>query len=142
RGFDRYRAAYGPKVAAAARLAELARTNGGRPRSAFRVYEKVKNLSHRDVNSAQVTAALLDELERLRASPEPWFLFAHYFDPHYDYVPPPPYDTRFDPDYRGTITAGDFLLNPRISTSDPNHPDAFVRQASNRDLDHILALYE
>ena len=145
RGFDRYRAAYGPKVAAAARLAELARANGGRSaakRSAFRIYEKVKNLSHRDVNSPQVTAAILDELERLRARPEPWFLFAHYFDPHYDYVPPPPYDTRFDPDYRGTITADDFLLNPRISTSDPNDPDAFVRRVSDRDLEHIRALYE
>ena len=145
RGFDRYRAAYGRKVAAASRLAERLRAQGPSPGSrlsAFRVYEKVKNLSHRDVNSSEVTAATLAELDDLRATGEPWFLFVHYFDAHYDYVPPPPYDARFDPDYRGTITAEDFLANPRISVPDPATPDGFIRRVSDRDLDHLIALYE
>ncbi len=145
RGFDTYRAAYGRKVAAASRLADRLRADGpphGSRLTAFRAYEKVKSLSHRDVNSAEVTAATLEELDRLRGTAEPWFLFAHYFDPHYDYVPPPPWDTRFDPDYRGTITAEDFLANPRISIPDPATPDGFLRRVADRDLEHLMALYE
>jgi len=145
RGFDRYRAAYGRKVAAASELADRLRARGPAPGSrvsAFRAYEKVKSLSHRDVNSSEVTAAALGELDGLRASGAPWFLFVHYFDAHYDYVPPPPYDVRFDPDYRGTITAEDFLANPRISIPNPATPDGFIRRVSDRDLDHLIALYE
>ncbi|MCD4653218.1 sulfatase, partial [bacterium] len=33
---------------------------------------------------------------------EPVFLFLHFFDPHWDYEPPKPYDKMFDPDYSGT----------------------------------------
>jgi len=32
-----------------------------------------------------------------------FFLFLHFFDVHYDYVPPPPYDGMFDPAARGGI---------------------------------------
>jgi arylsulfatase A-like enzyme len=33
----------------------------------------------------------------------PFFMFAHYFDPHVTYEPPAPYDTLFDPGYSGRI---------------------------------------
>jgi arylsulfatase A-like enzyme len=42
----------------------------------------------------------------LREAPadQPFFGFAHYFDPHWDYEPPPPFDGQFtDPRYDGTI---------------------------------------
>ena len=29
----------------------------------------------------------------------PFFLFLHLFDVHYDFTPPPPYDTLFDPGF-------------------------------------------
>ena len=32
---------------------------------------------------------------------EKFFLFLHYWDCHDDYIPPPPYDRQFDPDYKG-----------------------------------------
>lgn len=35
-------------------------------------------------------------------------LFVHYMDPHFSYDPPPPYDTRFDPGYRGRIDGKNF----------------------------------
>ena len=36
--------------------------------------------------------------------PGPWFAFVHFFDPHWDYAPPPPFDTKFiDPAYDGPI---------------------------------------
>lgn len=31
----------------------------------------------------------------------PFFLWVHYFDPHYPYTPPKPYDTEFYPEYDG-----------------------------------------
>src|SRR5262249_4754404 len=33
----------------------------------------------------------------------PFFVFLHMWDVHYDYDPPPPYDTMFDPGYTGTV---------------------------------------
>ncbi|HEY8516447.1 MAG TPA: sulfatase [Candidatus Binatia bacterium] len=62
---------------------------------------------------------------------KPFFVFLHLWDPHYDYDPPPPYDTMFDPDYTGTISGVDFLLNTRV------RPDM-----DRRDLEHIVALYD
>lgn len=60
-----------------------------------------------------------------------FFLFLHYFDVHFDYIPPPPYDTMFDPDYEGIINGKDFFVNPGINP-----------EMSPRDLSHIIALYD
>jgi arylsulfatase A-like enzyme len=53
------------------------------------------------------------------------------WDVHYDYAPPPPYDTQFDPDYEGDLTSDDFEKNPRLRPGMPK-----------RDLDHLIALYD
>ena len=53
---------------------------------------------------SHVARALLDGF----AADRPFFLFLHYWDVHYDYIPPPPYDRMFDPDYEGTIDARNF----------------------------------
>ncbi|MBI3971137.1 MAG: sulfatase [Chloroflexi bacterium] len=34
---------------------------------------------------------------------EPFLLWVHYFDPHYPWTPPPPYDTLYDADYEWSI---------------------------------------
>jgi arylsulfatase A-like enzyme len=60
-----------------------------------------------------------------------FFLFIHYWDPHYDYIPPDPYDTVFDPDYQGTIDGRNF-----------KHSEAIHPQMPKRDFDHIIALYD
>jgi arylsulfatase A-like enzyme len=52
-------------------------------------------------------------------------------DVHYDYNPPSPYDTFFDPDYQGSVTSRDFMNNPAIR-----------KDMDKRDLDHIIALYD
>ncbi|MFN2377696.1 MAG: sulfatase [Candidatus Binatia bacterium] len=62
---------------------------------------------------------------------QPFFLFLHYFDIHYDFVPPPPYDTMFDPDYTGTMDGRMFIERDDV------HP-----RMDPRDLDHIRALYD
>jgi arylsulfatase A-like enzyme len=45
--------------------------------------------------------AWLDEVEGGAA---PFYLFLHSFDVHLPYDPPPPWDRRFGPDYRGPVT--------------------------------------
>ena len=60
-----------------------------------------------------------------------FFLFIHYWDPHYDYIPPDPYDTVFDPDYQGAIDGRNFKHSKEV------HPDM-----PRRDLEHIIALYD
>jgi arylsulfatase A-like enzyme len=59
----------------------------------------------------------------------PFFAFVHMWDVHYDYAPPPPYDTMFDPDYRGTVS-GD-ILGPAVHA-----------RMDERDLAHVIALYD
>ncbi|MFT4571085.1 MAG: arylsulfatase A-like enzyme [Hyphomicrobiaceae bacterium] len=62
---------------------------------------------------------------------EPFFLFLHYFDIHYDFIPPPPYDSMFDPDYTGTMD-GTLFIERKDVNADMNP----------RDLEHIKALYD
>ena len=90
--------------------------------------------SHRDVSHMDVTGPRTrDEVRRWardRDSQEPYFLFLHLWDVHYDFKPPPPYDRMFDPDYQGDIS-GRLMADGRIKADmDP------------RDLQHLLALYD
>ncbi len=62
---------------------------------------------------------------------EDFFLFLHYFDPHFHYDPPPPYDRVFDPGYDGSITGNYWEFRE-------NGPETLSR----RDLDHVRALYD
>ena len=84
---------------------------------------------HADVTSPRIHALAVDWLEKLKD--KPFFLFLHMWDVHYDFIPPPPYDTQFDPDYRGTISSRHFMHNKAI------HPEM-----DPRDLQHIIALYD
>jgi arylsulfatase A-like enzyme len=61
----------------------------------------------------------------------PFFVFLHMWDVHYDYSPPKPYDTMFDPDYTGDLTSEDFSRNKRIN-----------KDMDKRDLQHLIALYD
>ncbi len=61
------------------------------------------------------------------------FLFLHLFDPHEDYVPPPPFDTRFtDRSYSGPIDGrGVSSTGSKIQLGMPA-----------ADLEHLIALYD
>jgi arylsulfatase A-like enzyme len=60
-----------------------------------------------------------------------FFMFVFYFDPHIDYIPPPPFDRRFDPDYEGSMDGRGLAFEPLRSVRPPQ-----------RDLDHTIALYD
>jgi arylsulfatase A-like enzyme len=87
---------------------------------------------HKDSHSGLSSKALLDEsstwLEDAAAKDEPFFLFVHWWDPHYDYTPPKALAKSFDPTYQGKQTGVDFL--------------SLARSPEPRDLEHILALYD
>jgi arylsulfatase A-like enzyme len=85
--------------------------------------------AHADVTGPR----LLEEAERWLATLDetPFFLFLHLWDVHYDYIPPPGYAERFDPDYAGTLTGAGMFHDPAVRAGmDP------------RDLAHLVALYD
>ncbi len=64
----------------------------------------------------------------------PFFLFVHFFDPHSDYEPPPPFDTLFvDPSYAGPVDG-------RIQLLTPFH--VRVPALSEADMRRIVDLYD
>jgi hypothetical protein len=93
------------------------------------------------VSSEQVTELVLDALGDAAADERPFFLFAHYFDPHYDYAPPAPFAQALDPGYQGALDARGFIGNEAIAAFDDDSPSGRRRVASERDLEHVQALY-
>jgi arylsulfatase A-like enzyme len=88
--------------------------------------------SHRDRSAAEVVDASVAWVDSDGAgSSQPWFLFVHIWDVHYDYDPPPPYDALFDPDYAGDLDASHLNHNPSVHAG-----------MSPRDLHHLRALYD
>jgi arylsulfatase A-like enzyme len=99
------------------------------PRDAARLRRELNQDSHRTVTSPALTREALAFLEQTHDGP--FFLFLHYFDVHYDYVPPEEIWRRFDPDYRGDLTAVPFSNDRRIH-----------REMPERELQHLRALYD
>ncbi len=155
RGFDSYTAVYGAETAAASERNETLRRDSDAAAAAgdWARYDALKreqaeaaraldDRSETIVTSDQVAHAAVAALQGLAHEGRPWFLFAHFFDAHCDYVPPPPYDTRFDPDYRGTFTGANCMGGPEVGSPDPASPGALLRTLGDRDLEHAFALYE
>ncbi|MEP0846719.1 MAG: sulfatase-like hydrolase/transferase [Phycisphaerae bacterium] len=99
------------------------------PASAWAMNPSVMKRSHADVTNPTVFAAFarwLSEHHERR-----FFLFVHLWDCHFDFIPPEPYRSRFDPDYRGNITGEHFFFDARINAALPR-----------RDIQHLEALYD
>ena len=154
RGFDRYESVYGEELGRAWSEADstsvLAATGDGSTDSDdiqanTTAMQALENASHRDSSSKRVTDALLLELDEIARDDRRFFLFAHYFDPHYDYLPPAPHDSRFDPGYEGALDGADFFTRPEVATFVPvtsAAPSGRKRVVGARDLEHVFALYE
>jgi arylsulfatase A-like enzyme len=70
----------------------------------------------------------------------PFLLFAHYFDPHEPYAPPPPYSTRYRGNYAGGI-GDDFVLHEHCPDVIGNAFDG-LKRLSAADWGQIGALYD
>ena len=88
-----------------------------------------RHRAYQEVTGAAVAAAAERWIDG-DARP-PFFLFVHLWDPNYDYIPPPPYDTRFDPGWKGDFDFSNLARNPGIS---PDMPARAFR--------HLVALYD
>lgn len=92
---------------------------------------------------------------------EPFFLFLHTYMPHAPYIPPPPWDRAFDPDYDGPIPYRDAYLRA-MQSGDPGPPEppadasplrrrmlrhtpwqfwGHVDPENPREVEHLRALY-
>jgi arylsulfatase A-like enzyme len=90
---------------------------------------RANSRAHRMVTSPEISKRAVEFLEQPRD--RPFFLFLHYFDVHYDYVPPEDFWRRFDPDYQGSLRAENYRRN-----------DAIHRDMDPRELRHVLARYD
>ncbi|MBU0640711.1 MAG: sulfatase-like hydrolase/transferase [Planctomycetes bacterium] len=89
----------------------------------------VMRASHRDITNPKVYEGVKRWLDGNQQ--RPFCMFIHLWDVHFDFVPPPPYDEMFDPDYSGTVTGDNFFFDRSICATMPP-----------RDLAHLIALYD
>ncbi|MFT4540986.1 MAG: arylsulfatase A-like enzyme [Planctomycetota bacterium] len=91
---------------------------------------EVMSASHRGSSNENVYQAARQFMEeRLDQS---FFCFMHLWDVHFDFTPPAPYDTMFDPGYQGDITGEGFFFNPKVRSG----------QLTAEDKAHLIALYD
>jgi len=80
--------------------------------------EEIHSQSHLDKEcAAQVVGKGLNWLKKDERWREPFFLFLHLWDPHYDYFPPADYRGRFLPGDDGSVK-GDELLRTEVPFAD------------------------
>jgi arylsulfatase A-like enzyme len=123
-GFDEYEGVYGD-AAGLDQSIDSAKSPDERRRAILEANRE----AHHTITAPAVTEKAIDFLRR--HGEQPFFLFLHYFDVHYDYRPPEWAWRRFDPDYDGPL-AGDGVV--RIRDIRPG--------MAAKDLDHVLALYD
>ena len=120
-GFDTYVGA-APYLSALETTRAITQPTPGGMQAVHEQADTDKELSEKVIDAALAWLAEDDRYE------QPFFLFLHLWDPHYDYEPPAEYAEQFHPGYEGTVTGKGFYL-----------PDTFYE---GDDLAHILALYD
>lgn len=60
----------------------------------FDVYD-YHDYGHLEPSSPALTGKVQNRLQQWGGEDDPFFLWVHLWDPHYNYVPPPPYDAAF-----------------------------------------------
>jgi arylsulfatase A-like enzyme len=102
----------------------------GKPTSEWAMDKDVMAASHRDDPGAKTYSEFATWLDH--RSSKPFFAFVHFWDVHFDFTPPPPYDTKFDPGYQGPIDGKDFFFDS----------DRYNAKMAPKDFQHLLALYD
>ena len=101
----------------------------------FDVYDDQFRLDPKDMRrpGAEVSHNAANWIRFSQQQQRPYFAFVHYFDAHFPYTPAPPWDTRYDPDYTGSLTGSDADLRPYRDGE---------KVPSAEDVAHVLALYD
>ncbi|MGI9590242.1 MAG: sulfatase [Myxococcota bacterium] len=71
-------------------------------------------LAHDDVTNPAMERSLARLLDERFDRERPLFLFAYFWDPHYDFIPPAPYDAMFVGPGLQPIDARNFETNPAV----------------------------
>ena len=161
RGFDDYRSGMiSPEDFAKDIEAEQERrvAQGREPFTDEDVRRFADRKSHIDITSPRINELGLEFLET-QDGEDPFFLFLHYFDAHYDHIPwrmdamaegidwgwgpGVGLAQRFDPGYTKTPQEGGFdgsnwYFDPRVMGKKPT----YERHIDDRDLEHIKAFYD
>jgi arylsulfatase A-like enzyme len=96
----------------------------------FDDFDASNALGHLHISSPSVADKAIQYLDERGKSDPPFFLFLHFFDPHYAYQLHESYD--FDPDYQGSIDPG--VDQPELQERARGYDDA--------DREHVSALYD
>ena len=86
--------------------------------------------AHDDITNPTMERLLSQFLEKTR-SRRPFFLFAYFWDPHYDYIPPSPFDTTFVPDHAQIIDVRAYETSNIVN-----------RSISPGQLDYVISQYD
>jgi arylsulfatase A-like enzyme len=101
---------------------------------------------HQDRKATDVADRAMDVLDR--HGDRPFFLFLHFYDPHWHYDPPASTRAAFERPYQGNVTGlwQDFSKRERVSAADVQHLldlyDGEIRYVDDevgRVLDHVKA---
>lgn len=98
-------------------------------------------LSHEDITSPRINELGMEFLN-MQGGEQPFFLFLHYFDAHYDHIPEKMeagLGKKFDPEYQGDFSPDRWYFNEDVRILTNQGP---IRNISERDLRHIMAWYD
>ncbi len=99
----------------------------------FQFWDEAAAGGHEDISSPWVTGMALECLDALAERQEPFFLFAHYFDPHYEYLKHDTYPF-FDETDSATLD--------RLGSFEELRQQAEEGRLSTEALDHLRARYD
>jgi len=93
----------------------------------FEVFHEDQAKGHHHVSTEGVTSRALEVLEQMTGGERPFFLFVHYFDPHYDYMPHPEYG--WAPKRVGRLRAGQMAKRATELDPPPNAEEVAFLEA-------------
>ena len=102
----------------------------------FDLYDNPRHRWEGD-SATEITSRALQWLDS-RPPREPFFLWVHYLDPHWTYLPGPPFDRAFDPDFSGKFAVYDDLATGQLTKGQI----IFENTLEPRLVEHLVALYD
>jgi arylsulfatase A-like enzyme len=102
--------------------------------------------AHNEVTSPRMEASLAAWLREKRDPKRPFFLFAYFWDPHYDYIPPPPYSEMFVDAGMRPVDVTNYELSPAVHAGIPKEELAWVEAQYDGEIrwtdDHLGRFFD
>ena len=99
----------------------------------YDVYLQSEARGHNYVSTDGVTRQAIEQLEQMAAGPRPFFLFVHYFDPHYNYIRHSEYG--FTPPSAGRLSGNEPMGELRAMTEDLSREEVrFLRDLYDEEI--------